>query len=649
MAILILITVITLQFLFIRSQQHHHPLDPLNPKEISQIQHIITTSHFASLRNLTFHFVDLDEPDKKDVLQWLSSHKQNQSFPYRRAKVVIRGGAQTQEIILDLKNGAIMSEHGYKGDGYPPLTLTELLQAARLPFQSLQFKDLVTSRGLNVSEITCFPFTIGWFGESIAKRAVRLSCFYRQGTTNVFSRPIEGLTILVDIESMKISKFIDKGKVPLPGAEGTDFQSSSENPNPVPCDSNTKRSFVINGNNVKWKNWRFHVGFNARAGVIISTALIFDAVKNKWRSVLYRGHVSETFVPYMDPSSEWYYRTFLDVGEFGFGRSAVTLVPLTDCPNNAAYMDGYMAGGDGLPQQVPKAICIFERYTGDIAWRHTEVGIPGKVITSGEPEVNLVVRMVATVGNYDYILDWEFKQSGSIKAVVGLSGVLETKAATYTNADQIKEETFGPLVASNRIGNNHDHFITYYLDLDIDGEDNSFVKANLRAKKAKSSPRKSYWRVIRKTLKTEDEARLKIGMDASELLVVNPNKKTKLGNHVSYRLMTGQPAVSLLMDDDFPQIRASYTKYQVWVTAYNKSQRWAAGFYADRSTGKDGLAIWSRRHVNESIVNKDIAMWYTVGFHHSPCQEDFPVMATLSSGFELRPANFFERNPILNN
>ncbi|KAL5541588.1 hypothetical protein UlMin_009298 [Ulmus minor] len=638
-----LIFFILISFSLISCRNHYHPLDPLTPSELTLVRTIVQKDYSISSQNLTFQYVGLDEPDKLSLLKWQYKSKTAAAStkpPPRRALVHARLHKQTHEILLDLSTNSILSKQVHHGHGFPVLTIEEQTLASSLPLKYEPFIESVNKRGLEISH-----------GKS--RRVVKVQCFYAKETANLYVRPLEGVLLVVDLDEMKIVEYHDRFRVTIPKAEGTEFRASKLKPpfgprlNGVAMVSPAGPGFKIDGHSISWANWKFHLGFDARVGSIISQASIYDVEKHKYRRVLYRGYVSELFVPYMDPTEDVYFKTFFDCGEFGFGESAVSLEPFTDCPSNAVFMDAYYGGRDGKPVKIPNAFCVFERHAGNILWRHTETAILGEEIREVRADASLVVRMVSTVGNYDYILDWEFKPAGSIKVGVGLTGILETKAVSYTHNDQIEEDLYGELLAENTVAIHHDHYLTYHLDLDVDGEANSFVKTNLVTKRAKDqgTPRKSYWTVEKETAKTEVDARLQVGSKPSELSVINPNKRTKVGNNFGYRLLPSSPANPLLSGDDYPQIRAAFTNHNVWVTPYNKSEKWAGGTFVDQSRGEDTLEAWSLR--NRKIENKDIVLWYTMAFHHVPSQEEFPIMPTLSGGFELRPTNFFESNPVL--
>ncbi|KAF8664546.1 hypothetical protein HU200_054728 [Digitaria exilis] len=650
------------------SSHRPHPLDPLSAAEITAVRAAVLASPLVPSRPLRFHYVGLDEPDKPDVLAYAYGAASSPPPLPRRALVIARAGGESHELVVDVTDASspsVLSHSVHRGAGFPALTLEEQFAALALAPAYPPFADAVRRRGVRMDDVVCSALPVGWFGGAAPRRRVaKLQCFVAGDTANYYARPIEGVTMVVDLERMAIVGFRDRVAYPVPKAEGTDYRAGKAGP-PLPGQpapgvvvQPEGRGFHIDGHVVRWANWEFHVGFDIRAGTVISLASVDDADAGLRRRVLCRGFVSEIFVPYMDPTEEWYYRTFLDAGETHLGLWAYPLQPGSDCPANAAYLDGYYADQDGNPVKGGKMICVFERYAGDVAWRHTESGLPGQLVTEVRPDVSLVVRMVVSAGNYDYILDWEFKTSGSMKFVVSilvscrprqsissfcdqnnatinvsqasLTGLLEVKATTYTHADEITADAHGTLVSENILAIYHDHFIKYHLDLDIDGTNNSFVKNVVTTKRntgdpatgGADTPRRSYWTMQREVAETEADGQ------------------------VGYRLIpSGATAASVLADDDYPQRRASYTKKQVWVTPYNKSEKWAAGLYADESTGDDGLAVGSRR--NRGIRDEDIVLWYTLGLHHIPYQEDFPVMPTLSGGFELRPSNFFERNPIL--
>ena len=114
---------------------------------------------------------------------------------------------------------------------------------------------------------------------------------------------------------------------------------------------------------------------------------------------------------------------------------------------------------------------------------------------------------------------------------------------------------------------------------------------------------------------------------------------------MSYQLAPQTNAVSLFDPNDFPQRRAGFTDFHLWVTPYSARERYAAGTYPNQSRGGEGLPRWVSQ--DRVIQNTDIVLWYTLGLHHVVRAEDWPVLPTRWTGFELRPFNFFPANPAL--
>lgn len=357
-------------------------------------------------------------------------------------------------------------------------------------------------------------------------------------------------------------------------------------------------------------------------------------------------NLSEMFVPYMDGDYGWYSRTYFDTGEYGAGVLASSLKPGVDCPAAATFLPATFNMDTGEPFTTPNALCLFERGSGDPIWRHAEAI---NQTYEGRANVSLVVRMAASIGNYDYLFDWIFTDAAEIKVRVGATGIDALKGVAsrrMTDATAVADTRYGTLVAPNLVAVNHDHYFNFRLDLDVDQPANSFNQDVYRlVTLPPASPRRSLYVVEPRIAAREKAAQLDAGHGPTRFRVVNENRTNGAGNPVSYDVLLASHARLLLDPDDWPAKRARFLQHDVWVTPYAPAERYAGGDYMLAGKGVDGLAAWTER--DRAIRNQDIVLWVNMGMHHLTRAEDLPVMPTIWHSFTLRPHNFFDRNPAI--
>jgi primary-amine oxidase len=616
--------------------QAGHPMDALSSGEVARAVELIGEAGHSD-DSSRFPTITLREPAKQDVLAW----KRGDPVP-RAAFVVMQHQARTYEIEIDLSADRIASIGEIEGE--PGVIIDEWLAASRLTMADARWREAMARRGFtDFSKVFCSPLTAGRFrGQDYdGRRIMKVPCYVTdEESSHLYGRPIDGLFAVVDVEAGDVLEVVDLGAVePAPAPRRVEPERDPVKP--VLITAPQGNNYTITGTfEVDWQPWKFHLRIDKRVGPVVSLLRYDDAGRE--RMIAYQMTLSEIFVPYMAPEADWAYRAYIDSGEFGAGGLMSSLLPGSDCPEQAAYFSAAIPNDKGQVFEIRRAACVFERATGDPLWRR---GTPAQPTRLTRPGIELVMRTITAIGNYDYAIDWVFQQDGNIEIRLGATGIIAVRGVAsgdMSSPGAAADTAHGELVAPGTVAVHHDHFFGFRLDLDVDGTGNTLIRDEITPwPVAGDGPRRSLWTVERSPVATEGA--LESHGHGTRWRLVNPNLTTALGHNPGIEIVPGAQAESVLAADDESQARAAFSARTMWLTRHRPRELYAAGDYPNLSRGGEGLPAFVGDA--QPAENADLVVWLNIGMHHVPRVEDWPVMPVRWKSVTLRPFNFFGENP----
>ncbi|MEZ2574294.1 primary-amine oxidase [Buttiauxella ferragutiae] len=628
-----------------------HPLNSLTADEINQAVKIVQGAPDFK-PGIRFTEISLHEPPKDQVWQFVMTG-QEVTAP-RQADVIMLDGIHIVEGVVDLSAGKVVSWKPIEG-AHGMVLIDDFISVQTIINGSKEYAEALKKHGVDdPTKVITTPLTVGYFdgkdGLEQNQRLLKVVSYLDTGDGNYWAHPIENLVAVVDLEQKKIIKIEEGQVVPVPmnprPFDGRDRVAPEVKP--LEIIEPEGKNYTITGDTIHWQNWDFHLRLNSRVGPILSTVTYND--NGNKRKVMYEGSLGGMIVPYGDPDVGWYFKAYLDAGDYGMGTLTSPLARGKDAPTNAVMLDETIADYTGKPTTIPRAVAVFERYAGP-EYKHQEMGQPN--ISTERRE--LVVRWISTVGNYDYIFDWVFHQNGTIGIDAGATGIEAVKGvkAKTMHDETAKDDTkYGTLIDHNIVGTTHQHIYNFRLDMDVDGENNKLVALDPEVKpNTAGGPRTSTMQINQHDINTEQEAAQKFDPGTIRLLS-NTSKENKMGNPVSYQIIPyagGTHPVATgakFAPDEWIYHRLSFMDKQLWVTRYNPEERYPEGKYPNRSAHDTGLGEYSKD--NQSLDNQDDVVWMTTGTTHVARAEEWPIMPTEWVHTLLKPWNFFDETPTLN-
>ncbi len=312
---------------------------------------------------------------------------------------------------------------------------------------------------------------------------------------------------------------------------------------------------------------------------MINWAFFRKSPASPWIRIFWDARVSDIFVPYHTGSPRYY-----DMSGFTF-----QLVPIgaADCP---AALGGTPLGGNACKE-------VHDR---GLAWKDY-----AKVRRGQE----LVLWGALGAGNYNYVMEWTFRDDGVVMGRVG---------ATAVNLPGRPMEP-------------HMHNPIWRLDIDLNGFPGDSVDFG------------THTEFVPGPLQATDTDPLipnEAGLDwdphsFNQLDVWDANLKNGQG-HTTFLQLIPLPTGGLSRHQE------TFTKHDFWVTVYNPTEMWAS-------------QLPSYISPPQPASNTDIVVWYKGSVHHHPRDEDgvnVPGQGwrgealIMWTGWMLKPHDLFDKTPL---
>jgi primary-amine oxidase len=282
-----------------------HPFDPLSPDEIAQAIATVKKHH----GECSFNVVTLLEPRKAEMLKWLASPADEALRPARAADVVVVfKGSKAYDGHVRLGESPSITKWEVLDGVQPILTLEELQIVEEICRKDPSVIEQCRISGVpetDMHKIYCDPWTIGYdHRHGSVQRLQQALMYYRPDVdTCQYQYPLDFCPIydsekqaVVDIDIPEVRRPLSKAKpidyIPRHVEQNGGYRTDIKPLNVVQPEG---VSFEMDGRELSWQNWKFHIGFNYREGIVLHNITYND--KGTRRPIFYRLSLAEMVVP----------------------------------------------------------------------------------------------------------------------------------------------------------------------------------------------------------------------------------------------------------------------------------------------------------------------------------------------------------------